>query len=150
MTDNRDWDRLLNPFRYSEDGNLTPAALQQDAGMRLSAPDAGPAHTPNGQSEVDTAVLSKCANILVELRSSTDNVDKVPVEKSDAAGGGLKGWETADGLIAMGVRWSDQARQLNGLLQKISDNLYRTTGSYTDTEEAEKVRINAIGNGGHY
>ncbi|WP_406475720.1 hypothetical protein [Streptomyces platensis] len=147
MTYDQDWDRRLNPFRYNADGQLTDAAKRQNVTMELnSAEGKGGGGTGHGgrQTSVHTAVLTRAANSLEQLRSDTDKVDMNALSDTDAAWSALDSWQVANGLDRMHKRWAAEASNLSKMLSEATMKLHNTTTSYANTDDAEKSRMDSL------
>ncbi|MCL6296927.1 hypothetical protein [Streptomyces kronopolitis] len=148
MSYDQEWDRILNPFRYSADGSLTDAAKRQNVTMELNSAGvkgSGGAGGGSRQTSVRTAVLSKAARSLEELRSDTDKVDMRALSDTDAAWSALDGWQAAHGLDTMHRRWAAEAGHLSKMLSDATAKLHNTSTSYEHTDHAEKSRMDSLG-----
>lgn len=67
MTYNEDWDRLLNPFRYDGEGNLTAAGRKQDARMRLDSAGGSGHGGGSGDLNVEIPALDSASDRAYEL-----------------------------------------------------------------------------------
>ncbi|GLW17650.1 hypothetical protein Stsp01_43930 [Streptomyces sp. NBRC 13847] len=150
MSYDHEWDKILNPFRYNADGSLTDAAKRQNVTMELnSAGGAGGGGTGGGgrQASVRTAVLTKAADSLEQLRSDTDKVDIKALSETDSAWSALDGWQAANGLDKMHRRWAAEASNLSKMLSEATAKLHNTSTSYAHTDHAEKSRMDSLGGG---
>lgn len=102
------------------------------------------------EAKVETEALKQAADALVGLRADTDRADNDPIEDTVEAaralnkftfnhGGAADGsWESSDGLVTMGNRFSKAVGHLKSLLGDISDNIHETHKGYTKAERRRR------------
>ncbi|MFE7318233.1 hypothetical protein ACFU7T_34820 [Streptomyces sp. NPDC057555] len=152
MTNDQDWDRRLNPFRYNADGSLTDAAKRQNVTMELNSAGgkgSGGAGSGGQQTSVRTAALTKAAKALEDLRGDTDKVDQPALSETDVASSALGGWHSSQGLSALHKRWADESVHLSTMLSDAVMKLHNTSSSYERTDHSEKSRMDSLDGGRH-
>ncbi|MGW5818268.1 hypothetical protein [Streptomyces noursei] len=152
MTNDQDWDRRLNPFRYNADGSLTDAAKRQNVTMELNSAGAkrsGDAGSGGRQTSVRTAALTKAAKALEDLRGDTDKVDQPALSETDVASSALGGWNSSQGLSALRKRWADESVHLSTMLSDAVMKLHNNSSSYERTDHSEKSRMDSLNGGRH-
>jgi Excreted virulence factor EspC, type VII ESX diderm len=145
-----DWDRILNPFRYDSDGNLTDQAKQHDARMQLD-------HVQDGGSGSEGKVLritpSRLRDLAGKAETAAHNFKKADdsamaegkggESRTGAVAAGLDGFDCANAFAVFEKRWNDQMKYVtNMLLDGVAGGLRAAADEHesTDIENANKQR----------
>lgn len=135
-----DWDRLLNPFRYHQDGSKTEAALRQDVSAistRLnSADDANPGGG-SGTTSVTVQTLKAHATTVDQITGSFSSADYLAKTSMATTSLSFSDWQLVQGLSAFITRWNDQKETLENRLSAVSHKLRQNAQSYTATDESQ-------------
>ncbi|GAB2631377.1 hypothetical protein GCM10027168_73400 [Streptomyces capparidis] len=146
---NQDWDRLLNPFRYDSDGNLTEAAQQQDLRMRLNTAGdsrsavAAPVAPAKSSLELDsphelTAGAGIARDLAKDLKDANTKGGTTQQSMSDHADGVAKTfdgtWTLGKALKSATAVWNSQVDALHGTLTDVAKALDDTVRTHRDHE----------------
>ncbi|KRV51055.1 hypothetical protein AQ490_02280 [Wenjunlia vitaminophila] len=147
MTPEKDWDRLLNPFRYDEDGNLTRAAREQDTRMRLNSIDG---KRPTGPKlHLSPAELRAVGRAAEKVKSDFEEADDAAEKATRRIASGLGGWRSADAFAEFQERWKVQVAHVSRMLKhNIASPLKNTALDHEahDTEQSSQFGQRTQGN----
>jgi Excreted virulence factor EspC, type VII ESX diderm len=140
-----DWDRVLNPFRYDSQGNLTDHARQRDQELTLDhvAPEPGGSTAPAGPVlKVTPSLLRDRAGKAETVAGDFKKADDSAMAKGDgttsktgAIAAGLRGFRCAGAFSVFEERWNSQMTYVTGMLRHgVADALRSAAADHEKTD----------------
>jgi uncharacterized protein YukE len=128
-------DRVMNPWRYKDDGTLVSEAAPEpeSAPPAVSAPDI----------KVRTAVLLKAAGAAAQVHHSLHTDGRIADDTTAEAASSLsqKDFQLGRALKTTGELWESQMTTLVQACHKIEQNLTANAEGHQMTEDSNEMRM---------
>ncbi|MFH9355704.1 hypothetical protein [Kitasatospora sp. NPDC017646] len=128
-----EFDRMMNPWAYDANGNLTAAARRQEA-ARTQINSAG--DVSGGKLAAELTALDGAATNAEQINGRLGGECQGADEKMAAVAGGLPGFGVGAACKDASATWDKQIQGLSKVIGGLAQNLRTTAKNYRDAEAA--------------
>ncbi|MFI8080112.1 WXG100 family type VII secretion target [Kitasatospora sp. NPDC086009] len=130
------FDRMMNPWAYDADGNLTTAARQQEgARTRINSANAP---GDGGTVGVDPAALDSAANSSDQIHGRLNGDGRAADDETAQVATSLANWSTGKAAAQTAATWDQQIAALNSTIGELTQALRDSATNYRNNETAVK------------
>ncbi|MEV7777696.1 type VII secretion target [Kitasatospora sp. NPDC088351] len=137
-----EFDRMMNPWAYDADGNLTVQAQRQEtAHTRINS-----AGAPGGGGStvtVDPDALEAAAGSSDQIHGRLNGDGRSADDETATVATSLANWRTGKAAQAAAATWDQQIAALGGTIGELTQALHQTAGNYRRNESAVKHDLSA-------
>ncbi|MBP0455801.1 MULTISPECIES: WXG100 family type VII secretion target [unclassified Kitasatospora] len=143
MTDRAtEFDRMMNPWAYGSDGNLTAKAQQQEtARTRLNSSNAP--GDGGGTVDVDPAALDAAAGASDQIHGRLNGDGRAADDETTKVSTSLANWSTGKAAAQTASTWDQQIAALNTTIGELTQALRQTATNYRTNDTAVKHDLGA-------
>ncbi|MFJ9844350.1 type VII secretion target [Kitasatospora sp. NPDC101155] len=130
------FDRMMNPWAYDAEGNLTAQAQRQEtARTRLDSADA-PSGGGGGGFSVKLGELTAAATDAEQINCRLSGECQGADQKMAAVAGGLPGFGVGAACKEASTTWDKQIQALTKVIGGLAQNLRASVNNYQSTNSA--------------
>ncbi|MFE7528500.1 WXG100 family type VII secretion target [Kitasatospora sp. NPDC057542] len=138
-----EFDRMMNPWAYDADGNLTAAAKRQEAARtQINSTGAG---AGGGGFSVDLAALDSAAATADQINGRLGGECQSADDEMAAVAGGLAGFGVGTACKDASATWDKQIQALSKVIGGLAQNVRSTAKNYRDANAAVAGTFKADG-----
>ncbi|GHF66540.1 hypothetical protein GCM10018790_50650 [Kitasatospora xanthocidica] len=137
-----EFDRLMNPWAYDADGNLTAEAQRREA-ARTQLNSAGA--SAGGGFSVDPGALDAAATDAEQINGRLMGECRSADDEMAAVGGGLVGFGLGGACKEASATWDKQILALSKVIGGLAQNVRSTAKNYRDANAAVAGTFKADG-----
>ncbi|MFI6847055.1 WXG100 family type VII secretion target [Kitasatospora sp. NBC_00085] len=143
MTDRAtEFDRMMNPWAYDANGNLTAKAQHQEtARTRLNSSNAP--GDGGGTVGVDPAALDAAAGSSDEIHGRVNGDGRAADDETSKVSTSLANWSTGKAAAQTASTWDQQIAALNSTIGEITQALRQSATNYRNNDTAVKHDMGA-------
>ncbi|MFE5586926.1 hypothetical protein [Kitasatospora sp. NPDC056531] len=134
-----EFDRMMNPWAYDANGQLTAAARRQEVARTQINSAGSPGGASGGKLEAEVGALDGAATNAEQINGRLGGECKGADDKMGAVAGGLPGFGGGAACKDASGTWDKQVEALSKVIGGLAQKLRTTAKGYRDAE-AEAVR----------
>ncbi|MEU9076938.1 hypothetical protein ACFYUY_29520 [Kitasatospora sp. NPDC004745] len=136
------FDRMMNPWAYDADGNLTAQARAQESARTQINSAQAPGGGDGGGFAADPTVLATAGGNSDQIHARLNTDGRGADEATAKVATGLANWSTGRAAQAAATTWDQQVAALGATIGQITQALNTSAANYRQNESAVQHDLN--------